>query len=187
MKRFLVLGLVFMALGCKQTKKQPNNAEMISDSQKMATEKNLTVALTPKSDSNVSGTAVFTQKGDKVMLTVHVSGLTAGEHAIHLHEKADCSSADGTSTGGHWNPTFENHGKWGAPEGFHRGDIGNLTADENGNAHLEFETDLWCIGCDDDTKNIVGKAVIIHAATDDFVTQPTGNAGGRVSCGGIIE
>jgi Cu-Zn family superoxide dismutase len=43
------------------------------------------------------------------------------------------------------------------------------------------------VGCADETKNIVGKALIVHAAVDDFTTQPTGDAGGRVSCGGIIK
>ena len=120
-------------------------------------------------------------------MNIELSGLTPGIHAVHLHETADCSAPDGTSTGGHWNPTFENHGAWGDAAGFHRGDIGNLTADESGNARLTFETNLWCIDCEDPIKNIIGKAVIVHQGTDDLVTQPTGNAGARVSCTGIIK
>jgi len=108
-------------------------------------------------------------------------------HAIHIHEKSDCSSDDGKSTGGHWNPTGTSHGKWGSPDGFHKGDIGNLTADENGKATVTLKTDLWCVGCQDDTKNVVGKAIIVHSGEDDFTTQPTGAAGGRISCGGIIR
>ncbi|MBT8204051.1 MAG: superoxide dismutase family protein, partial [Eudoraea sp.] len=68
-----------------------------------------------------------------------------------------------------------------------RGDIGNFTADAEGNATVTFSTDLWCLGCEDETKNIIGKAVIVHKGKDDFVTQPTGAAGARVSCTGIIE
>ena len=86
-----------------------------------------------------------TEENDKVSMKATFSGLTPGEHAIHIHEKADCSAADGTSTGGHWNPTAEPHGKWGQDAGYHRGDIGNFTADANGNARIEFSTDLWCI------------------------------------------
>ncbi len=134
-----------------------------------------------KSNTNTEGTVRFTQKEGVVKMVVDVKNLTPGEHAIHLHQKADCSAADGTSTGGHWNPAGSDHGKWGA-EHFHMGDIGNLTADANGNAHLVFSTDKWCIGCDDASKNIIGKGLIIHAAADDFHTQPTGNAGGRVGC-----
>ena len=115
------------------------------------------------------------------------AGLTPGSHAIHLHEFSDCSSPDGKSTGGHWNPTFESHGAWGNETCFHRGDIGNFEANENGEATISFETDLWCINCDDETKNIVGKAVIVHQGQDDFVSQPSGAAGSRVSCAGLIQ
>ena len=114
-------------------------------------------------------------------------GLDEGEHAIHLHEKADCSSADGTSTGGHWNPTYEQHGKWGSEDGYHKGDIGNFTADADGNATVEFMTDEWCIGCGDDTKDILGKAVIVHQGVDDYTSQPSGAAGARIACTGIIQ
>jgi len=48
-------------------------------------------------------------------------------------------------------------------------------------------TDQWCIGCDDPAKNILGKAVIVHQGEDDLISQPSGAAGARVSCGGIIE
>jgi Cu-Zn family superoxide dismutase len=120
-------------------------------------------------------------------MVVDVSGLTEGEHAIHLHEKADCSAEDGTSAGGHWNPTNQPHGKWGSPEGYHKGDIGNFMADTDGNGTITMTTDEWCIGCEDTNKDILGKGIIIHEGVDDFTTQPTGDAGGRVSCGGIIQ
>ena len=116
-----------------------------------------------------------------------IEGLEPGEHAIHIHEKADCSSPDGKSTGGHWNPTAQPHGEWGNATGYHKGDIGNLVADKDGYAVVNFATDEWCLGCGDPNKDIIGKAIIVHAGTDDFTTQPTGAAGGRVSCGGIIE
>jgi len=147
----------------------------------------ITFNLEPKSDSNVSGTVTFTQENGLVTMVAEMEGLTEGAHAIHIHEKADCSSPDGKSTGGHWNPTAEPHGKWGAEEGFHKGDIGNFMADSTGKGSITFSTDQWCIGCGDETKDILGKAVIVHAGTDDFTTQPTGAAGGRVSCTGIIQ
>ena len=144
-------------------------------------------SLNPKSDSKVHGQVTFVQEGKWVQMDAHIMGLDPGTHAIHLHQEADCSSADGKSTGGHWNPTFEAHGKWGASEGFHRGDIGNFEADSTGHAHVVFKTDLWCLDCSDDTKNIKGKAIIVHQGVDDFVSQPSGAAGARVSCAGIIE
>jgi superoxide dismutase, Cu-Zn family len=139
-----------------------------------------------KSNSKVSGTAVFTEKDGFVTFTAEVSGLTPGVHAIHIHEKSDCSAADATSTGGHWNPTFKRHGKWGLGE-YHRGDIGNFTADANGNGTISLKTDEWCLGCSDETKNILGKGLIVHQEADDFTSQPTGNAGGRVACSAIIK
>ena len=120
-------------------------------------------------------------------LSVTIRGLDEGTHAIHLHEKADCSSDDGKSTGGHWNPTFESHGAWGSKKGYHKGDIGNFEVAADGIGRIHFETDEWCIGCEDETKNILGKAIIVHQGTDDFVSQPSGAAGARISCAGILE
>ena len=59
--------------------------------------------------------------------------------------------------------------------------------DENGIGSISMSTDQWCIGCDDPAKDILGKAVIIHQGKDDLVSQPSGAAGARVSCGGIIQ
>ena len=140
-----------------------------------------------KSDSIVSGTIMFSEMDEVVVMKATFSGLTPGLHAIHLHEFADCSSADGKSTGGHWNPTFEPHGAWGSETGYHKGDIGNFEADQKGEAVITFETDQWCIGCDDKTRNIIGKAVIVHQGKDDLVSQPSGAAGARASCAGVIQ
>lgn len=143
------------------------------------TTKNYTI--NSKSGTQTQGTAKFVQTGKNVEMDLNVYKLTPGIHAVHIHEKGDCSSTDGSSAGGHWNPTNHDHGKFGS-ETFHMGDIGNLNADKDGTARMVFKTDKWCIGCKDETKNIVGKSVIIHAGRDDFKTQPTGNAGGRVGC-----
>ena len=198
----LMMAVVFVfAVGCKKDKKEEadpatetqvetstEKKETKSDNSSYKDDKRkVTIALEPKSDSGVSGNVVFNQESGVVTMIAVLGGLSEGTHAIHLHETADCSSADGKSTGGHWNPTKEKHGKWGDAEGYHKGDIGNFTADENGNGTITFITSEWCIGCGDPTKDILGKAVIVHQGVDDFVSQPTGAAGGRVSCGGIIE
>lgn len=148
--------------------------------------KNLNIVFESKSNSNVSGTATFTEKKGKVTFVAKLSGLTPGLHAIHIHEKSDCSAADGSSAGGHWNPTFKKHGKWGDVE-HHKGDIGNFTADEKGNGTITLTTDEWCIGCEDTTKDILGKGLIVHQGSDDFVSQPAGDAGARVACSAIIK
>ena len=146
--------------------------------------KELTINIEPRSNSKLSGEAVFTEENGEVTLVATVSGLTEGQHAIHIHEKADCSADDGSSAGGHWNPTMEDHGKWGEGE-YHRGDIGNFDVDADGNGSITFSTDEWCIGCDDEKRNIVGKSIMIHEGVDDFTSQPSGNAGARVGCGEI--
>lgn len=194
MKRLPIIILAVFSLAlttsCKNDKRETPIEETVEETlilSDVKEVKTIEVILESKSNSTVEGTAVFTEEDGKVTMVADLSGMTRGEHAIHLHEKADCSSDDGTSTGGHWNPTKQPHGKWGSAEGYHKGDIGNLVADADGNATITMTTDEWCIGCGDDTKDIVGKAVIVHEGIDDFVTQPTGDAGGRVSCGGIIQ
>jgi len=137
--------------------------------------------LEPRGGSKVKGRAEFSEADGKVTLVLTVTGLTPGEHAFHLHEKGDCSAPDATSAGGHWNPTSEAHGKWGAHP-FHRGDVANLVAGADGRATLTFSTDLWSIG-GDASRDVIGRALIVHAKADDFTTQPTGGAGGRVACG----
>ncbi|AXG70514.1 superoxide dismutase-like protein YojM [Kordia sp. SMS9] len=166
----MLAGVLFMTVSCSSGDKE------------------IKFDLEAKSGSKVTGNVTFTENEEgKVKMLAVMNGLTPGVHAIHIHEKADCSSADGKSAGGHWNPTAQPHGKWGSPKGYHKGDIGNFEADDDGYAEMEFSTDEWCIGCDDKTKNIVGKAIIVHAGADDYTSQPSGAAGARVSCGGIIQ
>ncbi len=195
-KTILTLSIAFISLtySCKEQKKKPDGAPKMETSEENNTEmenemaeKTTTIALEPKSDSNVKGEIKFTQKDNEVKMIAHLSGLKEGEHAIHIHETADCSSEDGKSAGGHWNPTDQPHGKWGAKEGYHKGDIGNFTANADGVAEIEFSTDEWCMDCDDDTMNILGKGVIVHEGVDDYTSQPSGDAGTRVSCAGIIQ
>jgi Cu-Zn family superoxide dismutase len=145
------------------------------------------INLNAKSNSKTSGKVSLTERNGVVTLEANIYGLEPGTHAIHLHDKADCSSSDGKSTGGHWNPTFEPHGAWQNDTGFHRGDIGNFEANNQGHGMIKFSTDLWCIGCEDPVKNILGKAVIVHQGADDLTSQPSGAAGARVSCAGIIN
>lgn len=196
MKQTIILIFtVLLFLGCKNDKKNSTDAEneTVTEQKMQAVEntsdnnKIVTIKLESKSDTQAGGVVTFTEENGVVVMTANLINLTPGEHAIHLHEKADCTAADGTSAGGHWNPTAQPHGKWDDAKGFHLGDIGNFTVDENGNGKVNFSTDKWCIDCGDDKKDILGKSVIVHQGVDDYVSQPTGDAGGRVSCGGIIQ
>jgi Cu-Zn family superoxide dismutase len=136
--------------------------------------------LAPTQGNTATGSVSFTQHGDKVLVDADITGLTPGQHGFHIHEKGDCSAADGTSAGGHFNPTGKPHGDPANPE-HHFGDMPMLTADASGHAKLHIE--LTSISLQDGVGNIVGRSVIVHQKADDYQTQPTGNSGGRVACG----
>ena len=197
MKKFgiTLIAIAFLTfIACKEEKKESikklEKTEEVSEDKKennSQDKKEILVRLESKSESDVVGKLYFIEEDGTVYLEAKFMGLTPGMHAIHIHEKADCSSPDGKSAGGHWNPTFQNHGKWGSKDGYHKGDIGNFEASENGDGKITMKTDEWCIGCGDETKDIIGKSIIVHQGIDDFVSQPSGAAGARVSCGGIIQ
>jgi superoxide dismutase, Cu-Zn family len=131
-----------------------------------------------------TGTVTFSQQGDRVMVHARVEGLKPGqEHGFHVHEKGDCSSGDGMSTGGHFNPTGKPHGPQDADH--HVGDLPALKADANGRADARFHVTGVTVGSG--VTDIVGKGLIVHAMPDDYRTQPTGNAGGRIACGVITR
>lgn len=189
--------LAFVAfVSCKNEKKEADNQEDMQEEtmkEDMDMEndmdskiKKISFDLNSKSNSNATGKVVFSEKDGLVSLNANLKGLNPGTHAIHIHEKADCSAADGTSAGGHWNPTYVDHGKWGS-SAYHKGDIGNFEADADGTGFVSMQTDEWCIGCGDPKKDITGKSIIVHEGVDDFTSQPSGAAGARVSCGGIIQ
>jgi Cu-Zn family superoxide dismutase len=139
--------------------------------------------LQPTAGNTVSGWISFAPMADHVLVTAEVKGLTPGRHGFHVHEKGDCSSGDGKSAGGHFNPAGAPHAGPDA-EKRHAGDLGNLEAGEAGVAKYDrMDTVLRLSGED----SILGRAVIVHAGEDDFTTQPTGAAGARVACGVIAE
>lgn len=189
MRTLLFVAFVGLCLfACKsKSDKNTDHSSVEANKEVKTSDQSITIELNAKNESNVSGKVHFVQTDDVVQMTAMVSGLSQGVHAIHIHEKSDCSSPDGKSAGGHWNPTAQPHGKWGADTGFHKGDIGNFTVSNEHSTTVKFSTDEWCIGCGDETKDILGKGVIIHQGEDDFVSQPSGAAGSRVSCAGIIE
>lgn len=142
------------------------------------------VKLEAKSGSQVAGELHVLSEGAGIRLRGQVSGLTAnGVHAFHIHEKGDCSAADGTSAGGHFNPTAQPHGR-SARGAHHLGDQDNLRANAKGVAAVDALFPGVSLG-DGAVSDALGKAVIIHAGEDDYHSQPTGNAGGRIACGVI--
>jgi Cu-Zn family superoxide dismutase len=181
----LILGALALAVACGEATRESSGAEPYDESAAAAPELRTAIArIEPKSGSELSGTATFEGGAEEVALVLEVENALPGEHAVHLHEIGDCSSPDGTSAGGHWNPSGVDHGQWGA-EPFHLGDIGNLEVGDDGRGSLKMMTDLWSIGTGSES-DVVGRAIIVHQSVDDFVTQPTGAAGGRIGCG-VVE
>ena len=137
--------------------------------------------LEPTTGNSTKGTVSFTQHGDKVRVSAQLSGLKPGaEHGFHVHEKGDCSSGDGMSAGGHYNPAAKPHGNYHVGGDRHAGDLPNVKADSYGNASATFETTGITVGSGN--ADIVGKGLIVHRDPDDYKSQPAGNAGPRLAC-----
>lgn len=143
-----------------------------------------TVNLASASGSLVSGTLQITPMGDGVHLTGEIGGLEPGTfHGFHVHENGDCSAADASSAGGHFNPTDMPHGRRETPT-HHAGDMDNIIANEQGVAQVNLHLDGLMLG-GGGPRDILGRALIVHADPDDYTSQPSGSAGARVACGVI--
>jgi Cu-Zn family superoxide dismutase len=164
----------------KQNAEQKTEAKMAADLKEGATFAEATLA--PKSGSKVTGTVLFNHTKNGVQVIASVTGGTAGRHGIHIHEKGDCSAADASSAGGHFNPTGAPHSGPTA-SARHVGDLGNITIKKDGVGYLTL--DLPPVNGFTDWNQIIGKAVVVHAKVDDEKSQPAGAAGDRIACGVI--
>jgi superoxide dismutase, Cu-Zn family len=170
-----LISMNMLFVGCDRREKKATDEKEVSS----VTE--ASVILHPTKGNQASGKVTFTVVPTGVKVVADVSGLKPGIHGFHVHEFGDCSAPDGSSAGGHFNPT---HAKHGGPNDLdrHSGDLGNIEADATGHAHYEKIDDRLKL---EGPHTIVGRSVVIHADPDDFHSQPTGNSGGRVSCGVI--
>lgn len=137
--------------------------------------------LHPTKGNTVRGWVTFEVVEKGVRVVAEITGLTPGKHGFHIHEFGDCSSDDGSAAGGHFNPTSMPH-SMPMSDKRHVGDLGNIEADKNGKASLDYVDSMLMLHGE---VSILGRGVIIHEKEDDFKTQPTGNAGGRLACGVI--
>ena len=139
-----------------------------------------TAQLQPTKGSKTFGEATFEEVDGKVRVVIFVQGLKPGqEHGLHIHEVGDCSSGDGMSTKGHFNPYGKPHAHYSTGER-HAGDLPALKADAGGRAELSTELDVVTVAAG--PSSVVGRGLIVHAMPDDYRTQPTGNAGARLAC-----
>ncbi len=138
--------------------------------------------LYPTRGSDASGTVTFEETAGRVKITALLTGLEPGLHGFHIHESGDCSAPDASSAGDHFNPGETEHGAPDSPI-HHTGDLGNIEADADGQADFEMTVDF--ISLSEGLNSVLGKALIVDESADDF-GQPTGKAGVRLACGGIV-
>jgi superoxide dismutase, Cu-Zn family len=138
--------------------------------------------LHPTEGNNVSGTVTFTEVADGVQVQAEITGLTPGKHGFHVHEFGDCTAADASSAGAHFNPTNKPHA---GPDSVERhvGDMGNIEADASGVAKSDYLDHNMSLA--NDEQSIIGRSVVVHAKADDLKSQPAGDSGARVACGVI--
>lgn len=144
-----------------------------------------TATLAPTAGSSAAGQVRFVQRGPVVVVSGEVRGLRPNaEHGFHVHEKGDCSSGDGMSAGGHFNPMGRPHGRHGMGSP-HAGDLQSLQSDASGVARFSFESSHISVGSG--AADVVGKGLIVHRDPDDYLSQPAGNAGPRLACAVIAR
>lgn len=124
------------------------------------------------------GTARIIMRGSAMQLTLNATGLGPGTRGVHIHAVGQCDAPDFKTAGGHWNPTMKQHGR-DNPMGAHNGDLPNLTTGGDGTGSVTFDLP----GALDDLLDADGAAIVIHAAPDDYKTDPSGNSGARIACG----
>jgi superoxide dismutase, Cu-Zn family len=139
-------------------------------------------------DGNELGTVQLASAADGVSVSGDLTGIAPGEHGMHFHETGDCDPSTAfESAGAHFNPTSHQHGTEN-PEGPHAGDLPNVTAGADGTVAVALTTDMISLTEGDPAYvfDTDGTALVLHAAADDYQTDPSGNSGDRVACA-VIE
>lgn len=182
MKNLVVVGGIALVMLSACAQKEKQTAEVAPAPVVVAPTKAQAVLKAAKG-YKVKGIIHFTEEAGQMKIETMVDGLKAGPHGFHIHEVGDCSKADFSSAGGHFNPGHGEHGAT-TSEKRHAGDLGNLTA--NGKKKAYTTITASGLTMQPGAESIIGKAVVIHKDKDDLKSQPAGNSGARIACG-VIE
>lgn len=128
------------------------------------------------------GTVTLDSAAQGITLSGRLTGLPPGEHAFHLHASGGCEPPSFESAGGHWNPTDAAHGTE-SPKGPHFGDLPNITVGPDSAVAVNATTPGGTLRGENALLDADGAAVVVHQGTDDYKSQPSGDAGDRIACG----
>src|SRR5262245_43554431 len=150
----------------------------------VAAKESVTVALQSAKGEPV-GEAVLTETPHGVLVTATLHDLPPGDHAFHIHEHGKCV-APFDSAGGHFNPKKMHHGFMN-PQGAHAGDMPNVNVEDDGKTKVEVLAPGVTLakGKPGSLVDGEGTSLVVHAAADDYSSDPSGNAGARIVCGVI--
>lgn len=132
-------------------------------------------------DGTSAGVATITQDGTGLKVSFMSQRLPIGPHAVHIHTTGKCEGPGFESAGAHWNPENKQHGTEN-PQGSHKGDLPNVTVAGNGTGSILYTVPNATLA---ELLDADGAAFMVHADPDDNVSDPAGNAGGRIACGVI--
>ena len=133
-------------------------------------------------DGAALGSVAVSEDAGGATMRVAASGMPAGAHGIHLHEKGLCDGPKFETAGGHWNPAAKQHGR-DNPAGAHLGDLANLevSAAGAGTASFTLAGAMMASGANM-LADADGTALVVHAKPDDYKTDPSGASGDRIAC-----
>jgi Cu-Zn family superoxide dismutase len=188
----LALACGVMVSGCKKNESTESGAEpSAAATTAMASEPTPAPSLTTQvagaqlsGPGGVSGVVTFTQAEGGVHVVARVEHVKAGQHGFHLHAAGVCDAPGFKGAGDHFNPTHAPHG---APDAatHHAGDFGNIEVGADGTGNLDLTSSMLSV--DDGPNGVLGKAVVLHAGTDDLKSQPAGSSGDRIACGVVTR
>lgn len=188
--RYFVVGAIAawggLCAACGSGQAGPQDASGAEHSTQGSRAEEVTVELRPTQGYQTSGQLSFAEEGDKVRVRGTITGLTPNsKHGFHIHQYGDCSAPDASSAGDHFAPEEKPHGEPGGEE-HHAGDMKNLEANAAGVAEVDQVVEGVTLGGGNDA-DILGRAVVVHLAPDDYRTQPSGASGARIACGVIRQ